>query len=164
MKKHFRIAAFAPSAQEPPEVSAERARRLVAEYAASQRFDPCDCTITVIAFPEKTDGAVPPYLAGNEVGITLDGYSREIGWRAEIPSHPGDPYWRDWIVRLAPNTAAQWRARFESAYRAAAAFGGHVTLSRLAAETGIPEYETEALLLDFLPGFRVRDGRVEKGG
>ena len=162
-KVHFRIAALIVSAKDSPEESATRARGLVSEYNASQRFDPCTCTITIICCPGKLASPLPSYITESEVRVVLDSYTHETGWRAGVLPHPGDPYWHDWILRLVPNTPDQWKARFQAAYREVEVRGGHVTLTKMAVSANLPEDEIEKGLPVFLPGFRIQDGRIVRG-
>ena len=164
-KNAFRIATVYLSSPVDAGTKAERARQLLEEYAASRRYDTCDCTISVVGASGEIASAVQPYTSNSDVGIVLDEYSAESGWKAHVASLSGgrqDDAWVEWLKRLIPNTPEQWRSRLGTAWEYVAASGGNVTLDKMSARTGLASAELKALAAEFMIGFSVKGDRIVK--
>jgi len=161
-KTHFRVAAAYLSNPSQAGEKAERIRQIVDEYAATRRFDPCDCTITVVASSADISAAVQPYLSDSDVRIVADAYSDRLGWRVHAVSKSGDDAWIAWLKRLVPNMPEQWRAQLTEAWQSIAEGGGHVTPGKMADKLGLPEDAVVALVGEFMPDCRIKGGHVVK--
>ena len=161
-KTHFRVAATYLSNPVQAGEKAERIRQILDEYTATKRFDPCDCTITVVAAASDISAAVQPYLSDSDVRIIADSYSNRFGWRVHVASTNGDDAWIAWLKRLVPNMPEQWRAQLAEAWQSIAEGGGHVTLGKMADRLGLPEDVVTSLVGEFMPDCRIKGGHVVK--
>lgn len=141
---------------------AEKARQTFAEYNASQRFDPCQCSIMLVAADGDVASDVPPYVANDDVRIVFDRYAQETGWRISSAPKANDDNWTKWVVALSPNSADQAQNACMDAWRKIDALGGHVTLERMSAEIGIRPEVIAAIVADKVAALRVKGDRVVK--
>lgn len=161
-KIHFRIAAAYLANPGQAGEKAERVRQIVDEYAATRRFDPCDCTITVVASATGISTAVQPYLSDTDVRIVADCYSDRFGWRMHVAAKDNDSAWSTWLKRLVPNTPEQWRAQLTEAWQSVAEGGGHVTPKKMADRLGLPEEVVVAFVGEFMSDCRIKGGHIVK--
>ena len=161
-KHSFRIVAAYLNSTADAGNKAERIRTLTADYSASRKFNPCDCTITVIGATGKIDDLVQPYLAQGDVRVTVDNYTAKGGWQLGAVANGEDDAWHEWLKRLAPNTPEQWKAQLAEAWQTIADQGGNVMLEKMAEALKLPTGEVAGLIDDFMAGFRVKGGKVIK--
>lgn len=161
-KHNFRIAAAYLDSTTDADNKAERIRTLTSEYSSSHKFNPCDCTITVIGATGKISDLVQPYLSQGEVRITADNYTVNGGWRLGAIANGEDDAWHEWMKRLTPNTPEQWKAQLVEAWQTIADQGGNVMLEKMAEALKLPPREVAGLVGDFMNGFKVKGGKVVK--
>lgn len=161
-KTHFRIAAAYLSNPAQAGEKAENIRHIVDEYAATQRFDPCDCTITIVAASSEISAAVQPYLSDSDVRIVADGYSDKYGWCMHVAPKEGDEVWVAWLKRLVPNMPEQWQAQLIETWQSVAEGGGHVTLEKMSDALKLPQDVVSAFISEFMPECRIKGDRVVK--
>ena len=139
-----------------------KARTLVKEFAAQYPFEPCVCTIYVIGCNAPIATVVQPFVSESDVRIVLDNYTAEEGWRVNAASQANDDALNEWLLRLAPNTPLQWSALLQRAYQNVEAIGGHVTLAKMAKETGTAGELVAAAIAKFMPSLQVKGEQVTK--
>ena len=139
-----------------------KARTLVKEFAAQHPFEPCVCTIYVIGCNAPIATVVQPFVSESDVRIVLDNYTAEEGWRVNAASQANDDALNEWLLRLAPNTPLQWSALLQRAYQNVEAIGGHVTLAKMAKETGTAGELVAAAIAKFMPSLQVKGEQVTK--
>ena len=161
-KKHFLLAVVWLSSSACAGDKAELARQLISDYSASKKFDPCDCSITVVASSEAIGDLVQPYMSDSDVRLIADRYVTDAGWRISVSDKGGDSYWHEWLKRLVPNMPSQWTTQLLAAWQDLSDIGGHITLARMAERLDIPQSEVVALVCDFMKGFKVKGDRVVK--
>ena len=161
-KNLFRIAvAWLSSAIDAGE-KAERVRQLVGDYSASRRFDPCDCTITVVGAEGPIADVVQPYISDSDVRLVVDSYQPTIGWRVCVSEKDEDGYWHEWIKRLVPNMPEQWSARFVAAWQEIGDSRGHVTLAKMSERLNMPSDVVAAMAEQYMRGYKVKSGNIVK--
>lgn len=161
-KRCFRIAAAFLASQANAGEKAERVRKIVAEYNDARMFNPCQCTISVIASNGDILAAVAPYASESDVRIVAGRRDAASGWRCRAPAGVKGDSWPDWVARLVPNTPAQWSAQLENAWREISAEGGHVTFEKMAAATGLAEDVVGAFAGRFMRGYAVKGDRIAR--
>ena len=161
-KGTFRIAAmYLKDAAQAGEATG-KARTLLEEFNAQHPFEPCICTIFVIACNGPIATAVQPYVSENEVRVVLDNYTAESGWRVGAESLANDKTWSEWLLRLAPNTPAQWSELMERAYETVLATGGHVTFAKVARAAGFCEGLASAVIAKYAHDFQMKGDLIAK--
>ena len=161
-KSTFRIAAMYLKDADGADGFVGKVRALLEEYNAQHPFEPCACTIFVIGCNESIATSVQPYVSESEVRVVLDNYTVETGWRIGVEALAGDDAWPEWLLRLIPNTPAQWGAQLELAYETVVATGGHVTISKVAKAAGFCEELVSVAINRFAHDFQIKGDMVAK--
>jgi len=158
----FRIAVASLPSSANVAIKADELRQVVGNYAKAHRFEVAQCTVLVLETSAGGATGVAPFVSDSEALVVLDGWTPDCGWRVCAASCGDDGAWAEWLRRLAPNTPAQWAQRLRRAWDEIAAWGGHVTLDKMASALSIGSVEVAAFVAAFLPGFNVVGGKIVK--
>ena len=160
-KGSFRIAAMYLKDAAQADEATGKAHSLLEEFTARHPFEPCNCIIVIIG-SDKPITAVQPFISESEIRIVIDNYTSETGWRLNAEALSDDKAWCEWLLRLTPNSPAQWSALLEQAYETVVAMGGHVTLAKVAKAAGLPEGLVAAVIGKFAPAYQIKGDQLAK--
>ena len=160
-KASFRIAAMYLKDAMQADEAFGKVHSLLEEYTAKHPFEPCYCTIVVIGCDTPVS-TLRPFVSETEVRIILDNYTPETGWQLKAEALSDDKAWNEWLLRLAPNSPAQWSGLIERAYETVVSTGGHVTVAKVAKAAGLPDGLLAAVIDKFMPDFEIKGEQLVK--